>query len=180
MELTSLQARIKKESRVAFMVAIIIGCSSIAMFGFMLFLVIATAINPGELHPSPETAFEEAVSAAAPFLFNGVFISFISFFAAGIFNEAQTSYTPFSGKNTKRLKAIANTLGIMALTLIIYDFLGINISFGDGESLFSIGLSWSYASAFGLSYLIIGIMFGLLVRIFEYGRLLQQESDEML
>ena len=180
MELTVIQEKIKKESKAAFVVAVVIGYFSIALFGFMLFLVIATAISPGEFHPSPDTALEEAFSSAAPFLFNGVFVSVVSFFASRIFYESQKNYTPFSRKNTRRLNAISHTMGIMAIALFLYDILGVNISFGGGEELFSFSMSWSFASAFAFSYLIIGVLFGLLARIFEYGRLLQQESDETL
>ena len=180
MELTKIQEKIKKESKTAFFVTVFIGYFSIALFGFMLFLVIATAISPGEYHPNPDTALEEAFTSAVPFFFNGIFVPVVSFFASRVFYESQRNYTPFSRKNTERLKAISHSIGVMAIVLFLYDILGVNISFGGGVELFSINMTWSFASAFAFSYLIIGVLFDLLARIFEYGRLLQQESDETL
>jgi hypothetical protein len=166
MELTKVQDKIKKESRTAFVIAMVAGYFSIVFFGFWLFLVIATAISPGEFHPSPETALEEIITRAAPFFFNGVFASAASFMASRIFYEIQSSHTPFSCKNTKRLKAISLSLSIMGIALVVYD---IFVNNGVG-----------FATAFAISYVIISITFGLLARIFEYGHLLQQESDETL
>jgi len=174
MELTKVQEKIKKESRNALIIATIFGYFSAALFGFMLLIVILTAIWPGPLHPSPETAFADIVSRLAPFMFNCAFVAIVSFFASKIFYDINKSCTPFSEKNTKRLRLIAGSMSFMAIALALYSFICFTTSFG------GTGGEFQFAVAFVTTYVTMSVIFGFLAYIFDYGRLLQQESDETL
>ena len=67
------------------------------------------------------------------------------------------------------MNSIAVTASTMGCALLLFDFVS-NFVLD-----FDIRLR-----AFTLAYVVIGIIFGLFARIFDYGRLLQQESDETL
>jgi hypothetical protein len=169
METTKIQEKIKKESGTAFVITVVAGYFSVAIAALFLFLVVATGVNPGVNHPSPETALEDILMSSSPWIFNGVFVGIVSFFASKLFNEIRKSYTPFSEKNIKSLKSIATSTSMMGLVLLLFDFAS-NFAMD-----FDIRLR-----AFVVVYVLMGIIFGLFARIFDYGRLLQQESDETL
>ena len=169
MELTKVQEKIKKESKVAFVISIGAGHLSVVVAAIFLFLVIANGISPGVNHPSPETALKDILVNSAPWIFNGIFAGIISLISAKLFYRIHISYTPFSEKNTKSLKSIAFTASMMGFAMLLFDFISIFVME------FDIRLR-----AFVIVYLLMGIIFGLFAQIFEYGRLLQQESDELL
>ena len=169
MELTRVQEKISKESGFAYAFTVVAGSISAALAALFLFLVVATGVSPGANHPSPETALEDMLVRSAPWIFNGLFVGTVSIFAARLFNETRKSYTPFSEKNTKSLRSIALTTSLMGCALLLFDF--ISGFFMDFDILLR---------AFSFVYLLMGIIFGLFARVFYYGRLLQQESDETL
>jgi len=169
MELTSLQEKIKKESGTAFFIAKIASYVSVAVAALFLILVVATGISPGVNHPSPETAFKDVLISSAPWIFSGIFVGIVSIFASKLFHEICNNYTPFSEKNTRILKSIAITTTMMGCALLVFDFVSTFVMDFDIK-----------LSAFTIVYVLMGLVFGLFARIFDYGRQLQQESDETL
>jgi len=169
MELTKVQEKIKKESLTAFIIVVIFGGLSAIMASVFLLFVIATGISPGVNHPSPETALIDILVSTAPWILNGFTVGIISLLSAKLLYRIHINYTPFSEKNTKSLNAIAIVAPIMGFVFVLFDI------FTNLVMEFNIGLT-----TFVLIYALMGLVFGLFARIFEYGRLLQQESDEIL
>ena len=169
MELTKVQEKIKKESLTAFIIVVIFGGLSAILASAFLIIVIATGISPGVNHPSPETALIDILVSTAPWILNGFTVGIISLLSAKLLYRIHISYTPFSEKNTKSLNAIAIVAPIMGFVFVLFDI------FTNLVMEFNIGLT-----TFVLIYALMGLVFGLFARIFEYGRLLQQESDEIL
>jgi hypothetical protein len=170
MELTKLQEKIKKESQGNLIVAVITGWGGVACGLCFLVVTILTAINPGVNHPSPETALQDLLLWSAPFIFNGFFVGCVSLFSAKLFHRIGKSHTPFSPENTKQLKALSRISILMGLLLLCYNSV-MTMAFDDQR----MGIG-----AFALTYFIVGVIFDMFARIFEYGRQLQQESDETL
>lgn len=90
--------------------------------------------------------------------------------AATIFNDAAKSYTPFSEKQSTRLKIISLlTLALAVLPPPIQMLLTMILS------------PTSDASAvYELTFLVLSVIFYSLAQVFDYGSMLQKQSDETL
>jgi hypothetical protein len=166
---TEIQAKIKKESDLALGISVGIGAITSGMGVMLLILVISAGISPGVNHPAPETAFEDALTQYGTAMLNCLFIGVVGIFAGKFFNELGRNYTPFSQKNIKCLKAISGVMSGMSSVALLS---GIALTiFLDSSPLF-----YEHAILYGL----VGILFAAIARIFDYGVLLQQESDETL
>ena len=98
------------------------------------------------------------------------FIIPILLIARSIFRDIQTDQTPFTNQQVTRLKKIS---GLMLL-LIIIPFIA--------ETLMTLNLSEIVKQSvqFNMTNIIFVLLFYFLSRIFDYGRILQQQSDETL
>lgn len=97
-------------------------------------------------------------------------IMVILFIAGGIFKDISKDYTPFVSKHMKRLKRISLLIAGMA---IIPGFVEIAmIQMVTPAAMVNV--------SFELFYILVAVVFFCLAQIFDYGRMLQQQSDETL
>lgn len=92
-------------------------------------------------------------------------------YAAGaIFRDMSRDYTPFAAKHTKRLKVISMLMAAIAVIPAFVQILMMQIITPTVKVYISIELS----------YIVVAVVFFCLAQIFEYGGMLQQQSDETL
>lgn len=97
-------------------------------------------------------------------------IMVILFISGRIFKDISKDYTPFVAKHMKRLKRISLLIAGMA---IIPGFVEIAmIQMVTPPAMVNV--------SFELFYILVAVVFFCLAQIFEYGRMLQQQSDETL
>ncbi|MCY9529407.1 DUF2975 domain-containing protein [Paenibacillus alvei] len=97
-------------------------------------------------------------------------IMVILFIAGGIFKDISKDYTPFVAKHMKRLKRISLLIAGMA---IIPGFVEITM-------IQMVTPAVMVNVSFELFYILVAVVFFCLAQIFDYGRMLQQQSDETL
>ncbi|MEK4517028.1 hypothetical protein NSS64_17190 [Paenibacillus sp. FSL H8-0122] len=97
-------------------------------------------------------------------------IIFVLFLVRMIFKDISRDYTPFVAKHTKRLKLISLLMAGIAFIPGLVEVVLIQIIDP---------VTFVYAS-FELFFVLVAIVFFCLAQIFEYGRMLQQQSDETL
>jgi len=169
--LTKIQEKIKKESMWGFGILLIaaLGATGFAVFG--VFMAIMGFIGIDNFSKPFEEYQSNFLATSFGFIFNGCGSAIISFVGVKIFRDIMNSHTPFNQKTVACLNwisvafmgmVVANSL----LNLLVSSILLVNTR----VELFT----------FAFPYLVAAIIFGSLSRIFEYGRLLQQESDETL
>lgn len=97
-------------------------------------------------------------------------IMVILFIAGGIFKDISKDYTPFVAKHMKRLKRISLLIAGIA---IIPGFVEIAM-------IQMVTPAARVNVSFELFYILVAVVFFCLAQIFDYGRMLQQQSDETL
>ncbi|WP_268624993.1 DUF2975 domain-containing protein [Paenibacillus alvei] len=97
-------------------------------------------------------------------------IMVILFIAGRIFKDISKDYTPFVAKHMKRLKRISLLIASMA---IIPGFVEIAM-------IQMVTPAARVNVSFELFYILVAVVFFCLAQIFDYGRMLQQQSDETL
>jgi len=97
-------------------------------------------------------------------------IMVILFIAGWIFKDISKDYTPFVAKHMKRLKRISLLIAGMA---IIPGFVEIAM-------IQMVTPAAKVNVSFELFYILVAVVFFCLAQIFDYGRMLQQQSDETL
>ncbi|MCG7406578.1 hypothetical protein MH117_04045 [Paenibacillus sp. ACRRX] len=93
------------------------------------------------------------------------------FLAGAIFKDISREYTPFAAKHTKRLKAISKWMVLLAIIPASVEMLMLQILAPTVKV---------YDVSFELSFILVAVVFFCLAQIFEYGGVLQQQSDETL
>ncbi|MEW8988152.1 MAG: hypothetical protein AB2401_14345 [Bacillus sp. (in: firmicutes)] len=97
-------------------------------------------------------------------------IMVIFFIAGGIFKDISKDYTPFVAKHMKRLKMISFLIAGMAIIPGLVEILMIQM----------VTPAAMVHVSFELFYILVAVVFFCLAQIFDYGRMLQQQSDETL
>jgi len=156
-----IQEKIKVSGMAAFIVTLIIG-------GVLALLAVMAIVN-GVVRLEKADWQTEFVIRTALSVFNYGFSSVVALLTAGLLYEIQKSYTPFAKKVGKYLAGISFLFSIMGLAVLVC-----------GMIIDKIAPSFDTISEFVFPIVIAGIVFAVLARVFEYGRLLQQESDETL
>jgi len=109
---------------------------------------------------------------SAVFVYDLIFMSLLLIYTAKLFREFSLSYTPFSVKMTKVIRTIAWIMYFMFMAPILIDklidLLKLNLTH----------ISDNFLETF--LGIIFATIFFLLSYIFDYGRLLQQQTDETL
>jgi hypothetical protein len=164
MNTSEIQAKIKKESEWAQGAFMATGVIFAVVAVLMLALYVWATLTKGEGAISP---------GSAVLLYNLIFISVISIFTAKVFRELRRGYTPFSAKTTKGIRHIAYIMYVMAVSPSAVDLIIALLKL----DLERVGETNYFVGFLGL---VLATIFLMLARIFEYGRLLQQESDETL
>jgi len=159
--MTKVQEKIKSEC------GIMLGI--VMMLGIVLAILAVMSVVNGIPRISREEGKFEAVMYTISSAFNYGFSSAVAFIVVGILHEMTNSYTPFSKRISKYLGVISTLLSFLALTILVFSMVL------DGR-----GHYFGSLSAFMFPIVIAAIVFGVLSRVFEYGRLLQQEADETL
>ncbi|MCM3039982.1 hypothetical protein M3201_09775 [Paenibacillus motobuensis] len=90
--------------------------------------------------------------------------------ARAIFKDISKEYTPFIAIHTKRLHAISILMIGLAIVPGVVEIIMIQL----------VQPTIKTNVSFELSYLVVAVIFFCLAQIFDYGRLLQQQSDETL
>lgn len=103
---------------------------------------------------------------------DGVIMVLIAYSCAAVFSKIAETATPFDSSNVKSLRIIA--LCIMAKNIVSGIAYGLAVSIRSGEFDFE-AFSFDTTSTF-----LIGGLVMMLAQIFNYGAMLQQESDETL
>lgn len=97
-------------------------------------------------------------------------IMVILFIAGGIFKDISKDYTPFVAKHMKRLKRISLLIAGMAIIPGVVEIAMIQM----------VTPAAKVNVSFELFYILVAVVFFCLAQIFDYGRMLQQQSDETL
>ncbi|SMF86587.1 hypothetical protein SAMN05661091_3439 [Paenibacillus uliginis N3/975] len=92
------------------------------------------------------------------------------FLAGAIFKDISREYTPFAAKQTKRLKAISKLMVLLAIIPASVEILMMQI----------LAPTVKVYVSFELSFILVAVVFFCLAQIFDYGGVLQQQSDETL
>lgn len=103
-------------------------------------------------------------------LVSGIILAFILYFAQAIFRDIAVSYTPFVEINTKRMRAIAISFVVMAIIPSMVAAILVQ----------SLKPTADISTEIQADYIIVAVIMYCLSYIFEYGRLLQQQSDETI
>jgi Protein of unknown function (DUF2975) len=98
-------------------------------------------------------------------------IMVILFISGRIFKDISKDYTPFVAKHMNRLKRISLLIAGMAIIPGLVEILMIQII---------TPLATMVNVSFELFYILVAVVFFCLAQIFDYGRMLQQQSDETL
>ena len=112
---------------------------------------------------------ETMIQFAANILRQGLVIAML-WVAAVIFRDVSREYTPFSPKHTARLKVISLLMFALAVIPAPVELLLKIVCLPEQAAVVN----------FQPMYLVFTVIFYCLAQIFEYGRALQQESDQTL
>ena len=140
---------------------------SIILLVFLIICLVATGFDIYSLMNGPTG--EEIAHTCGEILGN-LFVIGMLFLAWMIFRNIQRDYTPFSPKHTLYLKFIS--LMMLAFTIIVppVELLLLEILAPEVDAFVS----------FQLSGIVFAFIFYCLALIFEYGSLLQKQSDETM
>jgi hypothetical protein len=163
MSQSEIQAKIKKESMAMCLALLVLG---------VLFVVLTALTAVSSVHSLITTGNDLFYPETAAYLYNVTFIAVLTLFAAKLFWNLKKSRTPFTIEITLGIRNIAVVMWAMMVIQMVLDILIRTLKL-DTENP---GTNFLIT----LLCVIISVIFYMLSRVFEYGRLLQQESDETL
>ena len=162
-----LQDKMKEQSWVLIIILTVVGLCMIAYSGIALYSAL-TMNNADAMGPVESYGFSSMFER----VFNGLFNAAVLFVAADIFRKIKSSGTPFMQNVIKHLYIISALLMTSAILSPVLAIAVTVVAKGSVQHriLFS-GMSFGVV----LSLVVLS-----LARIFRYGTMLQQESDETL
>jgi len=156
MDRLKIQEKIKKESTFV--------CFMLMAAGYVLLIITFAGILPLFLNYRPEILLPTII-----FTVNCAFSFVMAFAGAYAFNEMKSGHSPFTKKTVKYFSIISYAFSFMTFASVALEAI----------SRHTIENS-NYFAGFYIPYAICALVFGCLSRVFEYGWLLQQESDETI
>lgn len=151
-----------------FVSAISIGITGEMVWGKIGSVTIVAPISQGLLE---QYGMPVLVSKLVGEMFNQGFVIAILFFAGAIFKDLSVEPSPFQLKHAQRLKKIGTLTILVSILPAVAQSVTLKIISPAAEA---------DTDGLGLIGIVLAIMFYCLGRIFEYGAMLQKQSDETL